>query len=92
MRLLVTPTFEKSVKKLHSVEKADLDTAIQHIAHHPMDAAAKVGDLLGIYVYKFRMAKHSTLVAYRCIDDETIKLLMIGSHENFYRDLKRIKE
>lgn len=57
-----------------------------------MDAAAKVGDLLGIYVYKFRMAKHPALVAYRCIDDETIKLLMIGSHENFYRDLKRIKE
>ena len=82
MRLLVTPT----------VEKADLDTAIQHIAHHPMDAAAKVGDLFGIYVYKFLMAKHPTLVAYRCIDDETIKLLMIGSHENFYRDLKRIKE
>jgi mRNA interferase RelE/StbE len=92
MRLLVTPTFEKAVKKLHSVEKADLDTAIQHIAHHPMDAEAKVGDLLGIYVYKFRMAKNPTLVAYRCIDNETIKLLMIGGHENFYRDLKRIKE
>jgi len=31
-------------------------------------------------------------VAYRCIDEATIKLLMIGSHENFYRDLKRVKE
>lgn len=26
MRLLVTPTFEKAAKKLHLVEKADLDT------------------------------------------------------------------
>jgi len=92
MRLLVTPTFEKAAKKLHLVEKADLDTAIKHIALHPVDSAAKVGDLSGIYVYKFRMAKQPTLVAYRCIDNATIKLLMIGSHENFYRDLKRIKE
>lgn len=92
MRLLDTPTFEKAAKNLHSVEKADLDTAIQHIANDPMDSAAKVGDLLGIYVYKLRMAKHSTLVAYRCIDAATIKLLMIGNHENFYRDLKRVKE
>ena len=92
MRLLVTPTFEKAVKKLHLVEKADLDLAIRHIANDPQASAAKVGDLLGIYVYKFLMAKHPTLVAYRCIDDTIIKLLMIGSHENFYRDLKRVKE
>ena len=92
MRLLVTPTFEKAAKKLHSVEKADLDTAIQHITNDPMDSEAKVGDLFGIQVYKFRMAKQPSLVAYRCIDEATIKLLMIGSHENFYRDLKRVKE
>ena len=92
MRLLVTPTFEKAVKKLHLVEKADLDLAIRHIANDPQASAAKVGDLLGIYVCKFRMAKHPTLVAYRCFDDTIIKLLMIGNHENFYRDLKRVKE
>ena len=92
MLLLVTPTFEKAAKKLHTVEKTDLDTAIQHISLYPMDSEAKVGDLFGIHVYKFRMAKQPTLVAYRCIDEATIKLLMIGSHENFYRDLKRIKE
>ncbi len=92
MRLLVTPTFDKAVKKLHRLEKADLDVAIQNIAHDPIVSAAKVGDLVGIHVYKFRMAKQPTLVAYRCIDDMTIKLLMLGSHENFYRDLKRVKE
>jgi len=31
------------------------------------------------------------LVAYRILDEETIKLLMVGPHENFYRELKRIE-
>lgn len=29
------------------------------------------------------------LLAYRILDESTLKLLMVGPHENFYRDLKR---
>jgi hypothetical protein len=29
------------------------------------------------------------LLAYRVLAEDTIKLLMVGPHENFYRDLKR---
>ncbi|MFZ9176293.1 MAG: type II toxin-antitoxin system RelE/ParE family toxin [Burkholderiaceae bacterium] len=29
------------------------------------------------------------LLAHRMLDGDTIKLLMVGPHENFYRDLKR---
>jgi len=29
------------------------------------------------------------LVAYRILDESNLKLLMVGPHENFYRDLKR---
>ncbi|MSX67054.1 MAG: type II toxin-antitoxin system RelE/ParE family toxin, partial [Actinobacteria bacterium] len=29
------------------------------------------------------------LLAYRIISDESIKLLLVGPHENFYRKLKR---
>jgi mRNA interferase RelE/StbE len=28
------------------------------------------------------------LLAYRVLDESAIKLLMVGPHENFYRDLK----
>lgn len=29
------------------------------------------------------------LLAYRVLDADSIRLLALGSHENFYRDLKR---
>ena len=89
MRLLVTPTFERSVKKMHRQQKGSLDDAVQAIAQNPELGESKVGDLLGIKVYKFMLQKQPCLLAYRVIDLQTIKLLMVGPHENFYRDLKR---
>ena len=92
MRLLVTPTFTRAVKKLHPRQKADLDEAVRAIAADPTIGEAKVGDLVGIQVYKFRMTRQLCLIAYRVLDPETIKLLMVGPHENFYRDLKRVED
>ncbi len=91
MRLLVTPTFARAVKKLHPRQKADLDEAVRAIAEDPAIGEAKAGDLVGIQVYKFRMTNQLCLVAYRILDPQTIKLLMIGPHENFYRDIKRVE-
>ena len=50
---------------------------------------AKAGDLVGIWVYKFRLSNEVCLLAYRILDEDSIKLLTFGPHENFYRDLKR---
>ena len=90
MRLLVTPTFERTVKKLLRQQKAALDEAVQVIAATPDIGEAKVGDLLGVQIYKLKMINQSCLLAYRVLDPQTIKLLMVGPHENFYRDLKRL--
>jgi mRNA-degrading endonuclease RelE of RelBE toxin-antitoxin system len=90
MRLLVTPTFARAVKKLQRRQKADLDDAVRTIANDPGVGEAKIGDLAGVQVYKFRMANQLCLIAYRVMNTETVKLLMIGPHENFYRDLKRV--
>ena len=46
MRLRVTPTFERTVKKLRRQQKAALDEAVQAIAATPDIGEAKVGDLL----------------------------------------------
>ena len=47
-------------------------------------------DPSGIQVYKFKMVKQLTLLAYKFVEDEIqLVLLDLGSHENFYRDLKR---
>lgn len=91
MRILVTPAFERAVKKLHKQQKADLDSAVCAVAADAEIGEAKVGDLAGIRVYKFRLANQLCLLSYRVLDEKTIKLLTVGPHENFYRDLKRLE-
>lgn len=90
MQILVTPTFERVVKKLHKGEKVDLDMAVRAIVANAEIGEAKIGDLAGIRVYKFRLANQLCLLSYRIVDAQTIKLLTVGPHENFYRDLKRL--
>jgi mRNA interferase RelE/StbE len=92
MRLLVTPTFVRATKKLHAPQKLELDAALRAISANPAIGDAKVGDLAGVRVYKFRLSNQLCLLAYRILDQETLKLLAVGSHENFYRDLKRIDD
>lgn len=89
MQILVTPTFLKTVKKLHSNQKKAVDKAVQFISNDPTKGVSKVGDLEGITIYKFRMNNQQWLLAYRIISKKSVKLLLVGPHENFYRDLKK---
>ncbi|MBT6096257.1 MAG: type II toxin-antitoxin system RelE/ParE family toxin [Rhodospirillaceae bacterium] len=90
VRILQTPTFKRAVKRLHHQQKLALDEAIRAIAEAPDIGEAKVGDLAGVRVHKFKMDKQSMLLAFEVSDGEgVVKLLALGSHENFYRDLKR---
>lgn len=91
MRILVTRTFERVAKKLHKQQKLALDEAVRTIVGQPDIGEIKVGDLSGVQVYKFRMGNLLCLLAYRVLDENTLKLLVVGPHENFYRDLKRIE-
>jgi mRNA-degrading endonuclease RelE of RelBE toxin-antitoxin system len=89
MNILQTPTFERIVKKLKSNQKADLKQAIQVIITQPLIGEEKAGDLKGVRVYKFKMVKQLTLIAYLYEQDIiTLTFLSLCSHENFYRDLK----
>jgi hypothetical protein len=49
----------------------------------------KVGDLAGIFIYKFKLGNERWLLAYRLVSSREIKILLVGPHENFYRELKR---
>ena len=90
MNILQTTTFSKQVKKLHKNQKQDLDQAIKKIAETPSIGEMKKGDLSGIQVYKFKMVGQLTLLAYEFYENELkLILMMLGSHENFYRDLKK---
>lgn len=89
MILLQKPSFKRVYKKLHKKQRKDVDVAIREIMDNPEIGDAKIGDLLGVRVYKFRMAKQLSLLAYSYEDEIiTLTLLALGTHENFYRDLK----
>lgn len=92
MRIRVTPSFVRAIKKLHQPQKADLDAAVRVFGADPAIGEAKVGDLAGVRVYKFRLSNQLCLLAYRILDANTLKLLTFGTHENFYRDLKRLDD
>ena len=90
MNIVQTRVFRRSVKKLHKNQKQDLDLAIKVIVDDPGIGEMKIGDLAGIQVYKFKMVNQLTLLAYKYEDETiTLTLLDLGSHENFYRDLKK---
>lgn len=88
MNILQTNTFSKSVKKLHSNQRKYLNKAIKEVVDNTYVGDAKVGDLNGVFVYKFKMVKQLTLLAYTYKNPKTLVLLALGTHENFYRDLK----
>jgi mRNA-degrading endonuclease RelE of RelBE toxin-antitoxin system len=88
MRALDTPQFRKSVKRLHRNQKLDLDKAIKEVMNDPDIGQQKVGDLAWLRVFKFRMVNQLVLLAYEVAGSDTIILHDVGSHENFYRDLK----
>nr|WP_292922963.1 type II toxin-antitoxin system RelE/ParE family toxin [Nitrosomonas sp.] len=57
----------------------------------PQSGKRKSAISLAIRVYKFILSDQLILLAYRILNQDTIKLLTLGPHENFYRDLKRLK-
>ena len=88
VQVLQTAMFKRAYKRLHPNQKADVDDAVASIVRDPAIGEAKKGDLLGVFVYKFKSSGQSILLAYE-YDPATRMLLLLGSHENFYRDLKR---
>ena len=89
--VLQTPTFKKAVKKLKPNQKKDLDNAIRALMDDPFIGQQKKGDLSFLRVHKFKMNKQLTLLGYSYEDEIfTLELMTLGSHENFYRDAKRI--
>ena len=88
MKIYQSRAFEKKVKKLNEKEKYELDNEIRQIIQNPSVGSEKKGDLRGVFVNKFYLQNQLYLLAYRVIKEESIELIMLGPHENYYRDLK----
>lgn len=94
------PPFGKFVKKAHKPLQLAIEDAVDEVCDNPEIGEAKVGDLAGIRVYKFKFNRQEFLIAYRRPTTAAqrqgvdVELLMIdfyqvGSHENFYDELRR---
>jgi len=83
------PKFNRTKKKLPAALRSEVDRQVELIRANPQAGEQKRRDLSGVFVRKFRLAGQLHLLAY-LIDEqeETITLLALGGHENFYRDLK----
>ena len=87
MKIYQSRLLEKKIKKMTKAEKEALDREIRNIAENINIDEEKKGDLKGVFVRKFKIKTNLYLLAYRkCGAD--LELVMIGSHENYYRDLK----
>ncbi len=87
MKILQSRSFERKVKKFTSGQKEKLDEEISKILNNPSIGSEKKGDLRGVHVHKFKIEAQQYLLAYRFIGND-LELIMIGPHENYYRDLK----
>ncbi len=88
MKIYQSKSFEKKVKKFNEKEKHELDNEIKQIIQNPSIGSEKKGDLRGIFVHKFNLQSQLYLLAYHFVNVENLELIMIGPHENYYRDLK----
>ena len=88
MKIYQSRSFEKRIKRMHKREKYLLDQEIRNIADNPSIGEEKKGDLKGIFVHKFKIKTAEYLLAYRMVERD-MELIMIGPHENYYRDLKK---
>lgn len=82
----VTPWFSRIVRKLNKTEKKVLDKAVLDILETPEIGILKKGNLAGIRIHKFKINKQEQLLAYKESEEE-ILLILLGSHENYYREL-----
>jgi hypothetical protein len=88
MKIIQSPLFYKTVNKFKKNEKRTLDNQIKRIIDNPNIGVQKSGALKEIFVLKFKIKTLQYLLAYRKNKNQ-IELIMIGPHENYYRDLQK---
>ena len=87
--------FAQYVKKAHKPLQLAIEDEVEVVCEAPQIGEAKVGDLAGIRVYKFRFNRQEYLIAYREPNEDAplefliIDFYQVGVHENFYAELKQ---
>ena len=91
-RLKYSTASRKYFKKINEKGlKKSFENALKSIQENPYIGKPKKGDLSGIYGYDVFYNKTNYELAYRVrqLDDLIIIVIMAGTRENFYEELKR---
>ncbi|HIZ54902.1 MAG TPA: type II toxin-antitoxin system RelE/ParE family toxin [Firmicutes bacterium] len=91
-QLRILPPAAKFLKKLKDKKLKDLyQKAIDSILEDPFIGDAKTGDLAGIFGYDIYYNKTNYELAYTIeyVEDRVVVVIMAGTRENFYDELKR---
>ena len=84
------PRFGKSKKRLPAKAHLLVDDAVRALLADPLSGEPKVGALKGVRVVKFKVDAVQLLLAYQFdVKRNTIEVLDVGPHENFYRELQK---
>jgi len=87
MNALYKPAFRKFVKKQNRAFQLAIEDEVYEVLKTPQAGEQKKGDLTGLRVHKFKFHGQEYLVAY-AIAARNVIFYMIGTHENFYKELK----
>lgn len=91
-RLVILPAAERYFKKIREKPlKEAFRKAVDQILADPHIGDAKVGDLSGVYCYDVYYNKTNYEIAYTIVtnEDTTVVIILAGTRENFYEQLKR---
>ncbi|WP_319784487.1 type II toxin-antitoxin system RelE/ParE family toxin [Oceanisphaera sp. IT1-181] len=84
-----TNLFSKQIGKLSDSQAKVVEDEIDKVVANPSMGEQKVGDLSHLWVHKFKVGESLVLLGYSWIEDKLeLYLLNIGSHENFYQEVK----
>jgi mRNA-degrading endonuclease RelE of RelBE toxin-antitoxin system len=88
MLISYKPPFKKFVKKQPRSFQLVIEDEVEAVIQMPLAGEGKKGDLTGFRIHKFSYKGQKFLLSY-VIQTERIIFFTIGSHENFYRELKK---
>ncbi|MFO7951016.1 MAG: type II toxin-antitoxin system RelE/ParE family toxin [Candidatus Fermentibacteraceae bacterium] len=89
MKVVQSRSFKKRIRRFKKQEKQELDNQVRQIIENPEIGREERGALKGVFVHKFKINTVQFLLAYRIRGKELLELVMIGPHENYYRDLEK---
>ena len=91
-KLIILPPAAHFLKKIKEKPlKSAFQKAIDNILQNPYIGDLKTGDLSGVYCSDVFYNKTNYELAYTIIEenDETVVVILAGTRENFYNELKR---